>query len=360
MAKLDVSGIRKVFELGAKLADPIDLSIGQPDFPVPEQVKSAAIEAIRADRNGYTVTQGIAELRSTLAERLSGEFGWNEPSVMISSGVSGALLLAFMATLNPGDEVLIPDPYFVMYQHLPRLIGAVPVTIDTYPDFRLDPDRIESAITSRTKILILCSPSNPTGVVASAQEVDAVCQLARKHNLLLISDEIYDLFCYEPHVSAGRYSDDLLLLRGFSKSYAMTGWRMGYAAGPKQLIEEMNKLQQYTFVCAPSMVQWAGLTALEVDMSAEIADYRRKRDMVYSGLMGRYELVKSGGAFYLFVPAPGGDATAFCQHAVENNLLIIPGSVFSGRDTHFRISYATSDAKLKEGINILNQMAERI
>ena len=249
---VDASGIRKVFDLAAKLKDPINFSIGQPDFDVPEPVKEAAIDAIRAGYNSYTQTQGIPPLRDAIGNELAEEFGDWPDMVLITSGVSGGLMLAMLATLNPGDEVVFVDPYFVMYKHLARLVGAVPVTVDTYPDFRFPAEKVEKAITPRTKMLILNSPSNPTGMVYQDEELQAAAAIARQHNLLLVSDEIYEALSYDgtcpspvPHAP-----ERTILLRGFSKTYAMTGWRMGYAAGPEAIIQEMTKLQQYTFVCA--------------------------------------------------------------------------------------------------------------
>jgi aspartate/methionine/tyrosine aminotransferase len=357
---VDASGIRKVFDLGAKLVNPVNLSIGQPDFPVPAAVRQAAIDAIQAGRNGYTVTQGIAPLRERLACELQKEFG-NSLPVLVTSGVSGGIQLALMALLNPGDEVLVGDPYFVIYKHAVRLIGGVPVLVDTYPDFRFHADRFEQAITPRTKVLVVASPCNPTGVVLSDDELRQALELAEKHDLIVILDEIYNQLSYDgPCASGMKFNPDrTLLLRGFSKTYAMTGWRLGYAAGPGWLIDEMTKLQQYTFVCAPSMVQFAGLTAMDVDVSDHVADYRRKRDLVFNKLSGAFEVVRPGGGFYVFPRAPkrfaGG--TAFVEEMVRHNVLIIPGGVFSERDTHFRISYATSDENLEKGCDLLCQVA---
>ena len=194
---VDASGIRKVFDLAAKMKDPINLSIGQPDFDVPESAKSAAIEAIKAGKNSYTPTQGIAPLRQRLRTDLSAELGRDVGEVLITSGVSGALLLAIMATIDPGDEAIFLDPYFVMYKHLLTMAGGKSVTIDSYPDFRFNAARVEKAITPKTKLLILGSPCNPTGIVMSEAEVRAAAELARKHNLLIISDEIYETFLYD-------------------------------------------------------------------------------------------------------------------------------------------------------------------
>lgn len=357
--KVDASGIRKVFDLAANLKDPINLSIGQPDFDVPDAIKAEAVAAINAGVNSYTQTQGLAELRQAIAGDLATRVGWDDAPVLITSGVSGGLLLTFMALLNPGDEVLVGDPYFVMYKHLVRLVGATPVFVDTYPDFRLNPDAWEAKITERTKLLLLNSPSNPTGRLAGRDELEAMLAMARRRGVLVLSDEIYDLFCYDgPYQSAASVDhENLILLGGFSKSYGMTGWRLGYAAGPRPIIEEMTKLQQYTFVCAPSMVQKAGMAALQTDMSEHIAAYTRKRDVIYNALKDDFEVTRPGGAFYIFPRAPGGSGTEFVKRAIAANVLIIPGNVFSERDTHFRISFATTEQKLAEGAEILCRLA---
>jgi len=357
---VDSSGIRKVFDLSARLENPINLSIGQPDFDVPECAKKAAIEAISAGNNGYTVTQGIVGLRERIISDLEAEFGQSLP-ILITSGVSGGILLSLMALLNPGDEVLLGDPYFVIYKHAVRLIGGVPVLVDTYPDFRFPVDRFEEAITPKTKILVVCSPNNPTGVVLSDDELKQAADLAERHNLILVLDEIYNQLTYDGPCPAGmKYAPHrTLLLRGFSKSYGMTGWRLGYAAGPKWLIEEMTKLQQYTFVCAPSIIQYAGLAALDADISGHVTNYRHKRDLVYKRLSNHYEIVKPGGGFYFFprIPHRFPNDDAFIQEAVKHNMLIIPGSVFSDKSTHFRLSYATSDEMLEKGCDVLCQLA---
>jgi aspartate/methionine/tyrosine aminotransferase len=358
---VDASGIRKVFDLAAKMKDPINLSIGLPDFDVPEIVKIAAIDAINAGHNRYTQTQGIAPLRERLRKDLSAEFGRDVGEVLITSGVSGGLLLAILATIDPGDEAIFLDPYFVMYKHLLTLAGGKPVIVDSYPDFRFHADRVEKAITPHSKLLILNSPSNPTGIVMTEDEVRAAVDLARKHDLLIISDEIYEPFLYDAPrglPSAAKLYDCTLVLRGFSKSHAMTGWRIGYAAGPDAIISQMTKLQQYTYVCAPSPLQYAALQALDVPMQHAVDEYRRKRDLVYNRLSGKFEIAKPQGAFYIFPKAPAGRSSVdFVAKAIERNVLMIPGNVFSERDTHFRISYATSDEKLEQGCEILLSMA---
>lgn len=358
MACIDASGIRKVFDLAAKLKDPINLSIGQPDFDVPDACKEEAIAAIRAGKNRYTVTQGDAALREVLADALRREFGSFEGNVLVTSGTSGGLLLGLMTTLNPGDEVIIPDPYFVMYKHLVNLLDARPVFVDTYPDFRLRADRVEAAVTERTKMLILNSPTNPTGTVHTAEELKAVIDVARRHRLLVVSDEVYNAFTYDgPAASVWPLYDRVLLLRGFSKTYAMTGWRLGYAAGPAEILQAMTTLQQYTFVCAPAPFQAGAVIALEQDSTSYVADYRARRDLIYEGLRGRFKVEKPGGAFYIFPEAPGGSGTAFVSRAIAAGVLVIPGGVFSERDTHFRIAYAADRRTIERGLETLNRLA---
>jgi aspartate aminotransferase/aminotransferase len=355
----DSSGIRKVFDLAAKIKDPINFSIGQPDFDVPQPVKEACVKAIHAGKNAYTVTQGLPALRDKLQARIDKQFGHSDRKVLVTSGTSGALSLVMWSLVNPGDEVLMFDPYFVMYPALTRLVGGVPVIIDTYPNFRIDLDRVADAVTPRTKLILLNSPANPTGVVATETEVRGLARLAAERNVVLVSDEIYSTFCFdEPLAVPARYNDRTLVIDGFSKSHGMTGWRLGYIHGPAEIIDTMTKLQQYTFVCAPQPVQWAGVTAMDVPMDGYVADYRRKRDMIYLGLSDKYEIIKPGGAFYMFPRAPrGASGSDFVTRAIENNVLIIPGNIFSQRDTHFRIAYAAPDEMIQRGIEILRRLA---
>ena len=309
MAHFDSSGIRKVFDLAAKMKNPINLSIGQPDFDVPEPVKQAAVEAVRGGKNGYSQTQGIGPLRERLAARVAAEFG-GDREVLVTSGTSGGLVLAMLALCNPGDEVIVFDPYFVMYPSLVKLTGAVLKPVDTYPTFQIDLERLAAAVTPRTKAILFNSPANPTGAVIAPDVVRQVAELAAEKNVALVSDEIYRAFCYdEAFTSPAKFNPQTIVIDGFSKGYAMTGWRLGYAHGPKEIVQAMAKLQQYTFVCAPQPFQWAGLAALDVDMSSHIDDYRRKRDRLTAGLRDLYDLSTPGGAFYAFPRTPWGTGT---------------------------------------------------
>jgi aspartate aminotransferase/aminotransferase len=360
MRHIESSGIRKVFELARSLPDPVDLSIGQPDFDVPEPIKAAAHAAIDRGANGYTITQGIPELRAKIHADIRARYHHADRDVFITSGTSGGLVVALLCTVNPGDEVIVFDPYFVMYPHLVTLAGGRAVYVDTYPDFAIDVDRVRAALTPRTKAILVNSPGNPTGKVHPRGVLRDLAHLAAERGVLLMSDEVYRVFCYdEPFASPAEFNEDVVVFDGFSKTYGMTGWRLGFAHGPRRLIEEMAKLQQFTFVCAPSIVQHAGVTAWDYDASAIVPNYRRKRDRIWEGLKDRYELVRPEGAFYAFPKAPHGSGSAFVAEAIRNNLLIIPGSVFSARDTHFRLSYAADERTLDRGIEILNRLARK-
>lgn len=358
MKHIEASGIRKAFDMSKTMKDPINLSIGLPDFDVADPAKAAAIEAIEKGRNAYTVTQGIPELRGRLQAAVDAEFHHGDRQVLITSGSSGALLLALSSVVNPGDEVIIFDPYFVMYGNLVALAGGSPVFVETYPDFRIDVARVAAAMTPRTKCVLVNTPANPTGVVASAEEMKRLAELCRQRDVLLISDEVYRAFCYDhPFVTPAAWNDQVLVVDGFSKSHGMTGWRLGFAHGPGRLIQEMAKLQQFSFVCAPSMVQYAGVVALDQDLTRQVDGYRRKRDAVVSALADDFELARPEGAFYAFPRAPWGTATEFVAEAIRRNVLIIPGNVFSRRDTHFRISYAVDDTTLAKGLGVLRELA---
>jgi aspartate aminotransferase/aminotransferase len=362
MRSIEASGIRKVFELARAIPDPVNLSIGQPDFDVPEPVKAAAHAAIDRGANGYTLTQGIPELRGRVLADVRARYPHPDRELLVTSGTSGAYLLALCCTINPGDEVILFDPYFVMYPHLVTLAGGTSVFVDTYPDFGLDLDRVRAALSPRTKAIVVNSPANPTGRVYPRDELRALAELARERGVLLISDEIYRAFCYDgPFTSPAEFNEDVLVIDGFSKSHGMTGWRLGFAHGPRRLIEEMIKLQQFSFVCAPSIVQHAGVTAWDFDVTPFVAAYRRKRDLLGRGLRGHYELAPAEGAFYLFprVPPGLGGGAAFAELAVRHGLLLIPGGVFSRRDTHFRLSYAAADRTLERGLEILLRLARR-
>ena len=356
----DSSGIRKVFDLAARLEDPINLSIGQPDFAMPAAAREAAKAALDAGRNGYTPTQGIPALRERLEERTRRETGQPDRRLCVTSGSSGALALALMAILDPGDEVIVFEPAFVMYRPLVEFLGGRVVAIDTSPSFRIDVDRVAAAMTPRCRAILLNTPANPTGHVAEADVVRDLARLAESRGVTLVSDELYRSYCYDaPFHSPALHSERVVVIDGFSKSHAMTGWRVGWIHGPREIIDACTMLQQYTFVCAPQVGQWAALAALDAPMDQPLAECRRKRDKLMEGLRGRYAFVPPGGAFYLYPEAPGGSGRAFAERSVaEERLLVVPGSVFGAADTHFRIAYTVDERTLDRGIAALQRLAD--
>lgn len=358
-AAFDSSGIRKAFDLAARLDDPINLSIGQPDFEMPPAAREAAKGAADAGRNGYTPTQGIPALRERLEVAARQETGQPDRRLCVTSGSSGALVLALMALVDPGDEVVVFEPAFVMYRPLVEFLGGRVVPIDTAPSFRIDVDAVAAAITPATRVILLNTPANPTGFVADADTVRDLALLAERRGVTLLSDELYRSYCYDaPFHSPASHSEQVVVIDGFSKSHAMTGWRVGWIHGPRQVIDAVTMMQQYTFVCAPQPGQWAALAALDCPMDAPLGECRRKRDKLMEGLRGHYDFVPPGGAFYLYPQAPGGSGKAFAERAAaEEKLIVVPGTVFGRADTHFRIAYTVSERTLDRGIAALRRLA---
>jgi len=362
LTSLKPSGIREFFALGKSMKNPVDLSIGQPEFEVPAAVRDAALKSIVEGRNRYTVTQGIEPLRVGLLEKYAlrwERFGGDEMDVMVTSGVSGALTISFLATLDPGDEILIPDPYFVMYRQLATLVGATAVCYDTYPDLKVDAERIRPLINEKTRAILVNSPCNPTGQVMHADESKALAMLAEEHGLLLISDEIYEDFVYDGrHVSPREFTSNCIVLGGASKNMGVPGWRIGWMFGPRPFIEKCHMIQQFSYTCAPSMAQWGVAEGLWADFTPQRELYRGKRDLMYEGISDLYPTVKTEGAFFMFPALPEHlDLSSFMEACIARELLVVPGSVFSLKDRNFRISFAASDETLKRAIDILRDIA---
>lgn len=364
MDKIEVSGIRKMFDQVNGIKNPIDFSLGQPDFDVPESVRESAKKAIDAGHNRYTGTMGIASLQEKLLKWVQKKYklARRDDKAIVTAGATGGLFLASMVLIDEGDEVLIPDPYFVLYTHLVNVCHGTPVLIDTYPaKFRLTPDLLEKHVTKKTKILIFNNPVNPTGIAYTRDEVRSICAVAKKHGIVVLSDEVYAAFCYDfAFESALAHCDNALLVGAFSKTYGVPGWRIGYAVGPSDIIEKMNMLQQFTYVCAPSVAQQAMLQALELDPGDWIdKNYRRKRDLAFSMLREDFDVLKPQGAFYIWPKAPGGDADSFVRKALEHKVIIVPGKTCSAQNSHFRLSYATHDDVLTKGLEILRRLARK-
>ncbi len=356
---LKPSGIRKLFDLafGSK-NDLVDFSIGQPHFKVPDAVKRAAKEAIDNDFSRYTPTLGIPELRAAVAKKLEKENGIKAQAdnVIITTGTSGGIFLALSAILDPGDEIIIPDPYFVLYNQVAAFLGARIILWDTYPDFQVKPETLASLITPKTKAIIVNSPNNPTGAVYNEAVLRKVARIAAEHGLVILSDEIYEYFDYDNRFfSIGSLYGRTVTVNGFSKSHALTGWRIGYAHGPSEIIEAMGKLQQYTYVCAPALAQAAALAALKNLPREQYREYARKRDLVNDELKDKFNLIKPQGSFFAFPAIPTGMKN-FTETAMKAGVLVVPGTVFSTRDTNFRLSYAVEDKALKQGLKLLKNI----
>ena len=353
------SGVRKIFDLAAKVKNPVNLSIGEPDFDIPDEIKEEGIKWIRAGFNKYTPSGGIPDLREKILYNLKGK-GINCDDVIITAGATGGILLSFLVTLDPGDEVIIPDPYFVLYEYQLILLGGKPVFVDTYPDFSLKEEVLRQAITDKTKAILINSPNNPTGAVYSKEELEMVARVAREKDLLIFSDDIYDRFIFEEDLKnnyLGQLYEKTLTIGGFSKTWAMTGWRIGFVAGPKEIIQTMITNQQYVFSSINSIAQKAGLFALDYNTDSLIETFKKRRDLMYEGLKDKYEVAKPKGAYYIFPRVPGDDGDAFVEKALEKNLFVIPGSVFSRRKSHVRISFASSEENVLKGIEILRSLA---
>ncbi len=357
VARIRPSGVRRIFDLARTVKDPVDLSLGEPDFDVPEALKEEAVRSIRSGFNKYTPSGGVPELREKVLQYVRAK-GVICEDVIITPGVTGGLLLAFMVTLNPGDEVIIPDPYFVLYEYQVLLLGGKPVFFDTYPDFKLREEELRAAVSARTKVILINSPNNPTGAVYSGAELEMVAQVAREKDLLVFSDDIYDRFVFNGSPGYfGRLYENTLTFGGFSKDWGMTGWRIGFVAGPREIIDSMVTMQQYAFSAVNSVGQKAALFALDYDTGGLIEGYRQKRDLIYEGIRDKYRVVKPQGAYYIFPEAPGGDGDAFVERALRSKLFIIPGSVFSLKKSHVRISFAAGLPAIEKGIEILRGLA---
>jgi aspartate/methionine/tyrosine aminotransferase len=344
---INESGIRKIFTKAADVKNAFDLSIGQPDFEVP--IKGSLIKAINDNKTKYTPSQGISELINKIKDK------YNTGEVIITTGASGGLFLTYSALLDVDDELIIFDPYFVSYPNLAKFLGIKPVIVNTNNDFSINFKLLEQSITSKTKAIMLNSPNNPTGYVISKKELIKIIEIANKNNLWIISDEIYSDFDYEnKFCSINSLYDKAIVVSGFAKNMAMTGLRLGYIVTPKSLYDDMVKLQQYTFVCAPSICQYAVSENFNIDISEKINEFKKRRDYVYDKLNPHFEIIKPNGAFYYYIKCPNGiNASEFANKCVEQKLLIVPSTPFSIKDDYFRVSYAVKQDVLEKSLDVL-------
>ncbi|GBE55306.1 MAG TPA: pyridoxal phosphate-dependent aminotransferase [Euryarchaeota archaeon] len=367
VTEIDISGIRKMFELAG--GDVINLAIGEPDFPIPEEAKEAIYQALREDFTHYTSNKGIIELREALAEKLKKENGVDAGAeeIIITSGASEALHLAFQAFINNGEEVLIPNPGFVSYDPLAKLAQGKSVY---YPlrfeeGFIPDIEDIKKRMSSKTKMIVLNSPGNPTGAVYPEEVIKAIAEIAEDYHALLVSDEVYEKIIYEgEHISPGAFSDNVITVNGFSKSYAMTGLRVGYLSAGDELVEEMLKVHQYIQASVNSPAQRAALAALGSKSFIEnmVGELRERREIILK-LLGGIEGVRvnrAGGAFYVFADFSAyGDSQYLATELVRAGVVVTPGTAFGSLGEGFlRFSYATSRGNIKEGVSKLKGYLE--
>ncbi|MCL5946964.1 MAG: aminotransferase class I/II-fold pyridoxal phosphate-dependent enzyme [Chloroflexi bacterium] len=376
---IPASGIRKYFDLVSTIPDVISLGVGEPDFSTPSQIATAVTSSLaRANyqTTHYTSNYGLLSLRQALSRHLHSLY--NVPydpasELLITVGVSEGLDIALRALLDPGDEVIIPEPSYVSYVPCTILAGGVPVMVPTRElnNFEPQPQDIQAAISPRTKAILLGYPNNPTGAVASRQTLQAIVDLAVAHNLFLISDEIYDRLVYRHrHVCVASLSgarDRTILLGGFSKAYAMTGWRIGYAAAPTEILEAMMKVHQYVIMCAPTVAQVAAEEALasgERDVRLMVEEYDRRRNVIVQGLNAiGLHCFEPQGAFYVFpdITSTGLNAEEFAERLLqEEHVLVVPGSAFGPAGAgHVRCSYATALPQLEEALQRMRRFVER-
>ena len=377
VAGLKPSGIRKFFDIAATMKDVISLGIGEPDFTTPKPILEAGIRSLQAGETHYTSNHGKLELRRGIAENLQRLYGvrYDPVDEMVATvGVSEALYLTMTAILDPGDEVIIPTPCFVSYQPEVVMAGGVPVEIPSRLDnnFQVDPAEVRKAITPRTKVIFVGYPSNPTGAVAERETLLEIAQIAEDHDLLIVSDEIYDRLVYGfEHVCVPALGESIrertILLGGFSKDYAMTGWRIGFAAGPLDIIKGMIRIHQYTIMSAPTTAQDAAIEALksgEKYVQEMVSEYDRRRQLLVGGLnrLG-LKTFEPRGAFYAFpnISASGMDDETFCQKLLEEeHVAVVPGNSFGpGGENFARACYATSYEKIEEALRRMEKFMTR-
>jgi aspartate aminotransferase len=355
---IDISGIRKMFEGAGPGA--VNLGLGQPDFDTPAPIKEAAIRAIEEGFTGYTSGPGMPELREALSRKFRGEnsIETSPEDIIVTSGASEALEIALAAFVNPGDEVLIADPGFVSYNALTELMGGHTTGIPLNDRLAIDPETVLELLSPKTKAIILNSPANPTGAVQTEAEMKAFADIADDHDIILISDEVYEHFIYEgKHVSPAAYSDNVVTVNAVSKTYSMTGWRLGYVAASAENIHQMLKVHQYVQACACSISQKAALAALggpTDTVTAMREEFRQRRDILLEGLaeLGM-DCMKPAGAFYAFPEAESGTA----EKLIPAGVITVPGEAFGKNGAgHIRISYATSKENIRKALDIMRQV----
>jgi aminotransferase len=376
VARIPASGIRRFFDLIAGVEGAISLGVGEPDFVTPERFREAAIRSIKDGKTKYTSNYGIRPLREAISEhteQLRGVRYDVDREIIVTVGVSEAVDLAMRATLNDGDEVILADPSYVAYVPGIVLAGGVPVAVPTSEanDFRLLPEDLEAAITPRTRAILLGFPNNPTGAVLEREDVEGIARLAAEHDLLVYADEIYDRLVYgtehQSILSQPDMKERTIYLAGFSKSYAMTGWRVGYACAPAEIVEQMMKIHQYTVMCVPTAAQYAALEALktgEPEVRRMVGEYDKRRKYMW----GRFNAMglncfEPRGAFYCFpnITSTGLSDDEFCEQLLkQERVVVVPGNAFGERGRgHVRACYASSMEQIVDACDRIERFVKQ-
>ena len=374
--KMRPSGIRRFFDLVSEMPECISLGVGEPDFQTPWDVRDSAINSLEIGRTKYTANAGLKELRTEICRWLKRRYGleYREDEALVTVGGSEAIDLAIRALVEPGDEVIIPEPCFVCYDPITTLTGGVPVPVETYEEneFRVTAEQIKAAITDRTKVLVLGYPNNPTGAVLRHEDLEAIAEVLRGTDIIVLSDEIYSELNYTGHhesiASLEGMKERTIVVNGFSKTYAMTGWRLGYAVGPKPLIAAMTKIHQSCIMSAPTTSQYAAITALkdcddDIEVMRKQYDMRRQYCVRKLNEMGLHTF-EPKGAFYLFpnITSSGMSSDEFCEQLLSRkHVAIIPGNAFGAcGEGYARISYAYSIDHLREAMKRIGEFLEEI
>jgi aspartate aminotransferase len=359
VAGIEISGIRKIFEAAGP--DSINLGLGQPDFDTPQHIKDAAIRAIQEGKTGYTTNNGIPELRNALSKKFKNENGikYHPDQLIVTAGASEALHIVMQALLNPGDRVLCPDPGFVSYASLAILAGAKPVSVPLTKTLHIDVEQAK-LLMDKAKIFVLNSPGNPTGAVESKESIKAIVEYAADKGVTVVSDEVYEHFIYgKKHYSAALFGENVITINATSKTYAMTGWRLGYLAASPEIIGECLKVHQYCQACATSISQYAAVAAYEGDQSAVKVmrdEYEARRDLIWGGFaaMG-FDFPKPEGAFYIFVPMK----PALTQKIIGSGVIAVPGTAFGVNAPEYtRFSYATSRQNIMTALERIEKLVK--
>ena len=354
---IEISGIRKIFEAAG--ADSINLGLGQPDFDTPQHIKDAAIKAINEGKTGYTNNTGIPELREAICKKFKTENGlsYNPDQLIVTAGASEALHIVMQAMVDGGDRVLCPDPGFVSYASLTTLAGGRPVSVPLTADLHIDVEKAK-ALMDNARIMVLNSPANPTGAVESKDSIRSLVEYADDAGVTIVSDEVYEHFIYgKQHWSAARFGENVVTINATSKTYAMTGWRLGYLAAPEDIVAQCVKVHQYCQACATSISQYAALAAYKGDQSAVTMmrnEYRVRRDLICKGLSDLgFVFPVPEGAFYTFVPMK----PALTQRIIEHGIIIVPGTAFGMNAPEYaRFSYATSRENLNRALDRIQKI----